>query len=498
MRSRNGLIRLTWTIGSGGALIGGATAVSSISLFIVSVAIGRVAGVTELGRYGLLIAIGSFLGGVIDMGTDRVVTQRLAERAPTWRAALGALVIVKSAVITVGAVAAMVYSQETGVDYGWLVLLQAASITLMSSAQSVAAGLRRLASYAVVRVLFRLIAVALFALLVGVLGHRGQIVEYSITIIAISDLVAVALLAWILLHVEFASTGEAPTPRTVRQAFQDALPLGVSSLAVWVYLKLDTLLLAVFAGLTTVGAYTAAVRLAELLGGLPTALGPVVLAVLARLWNRDESEFRRARDGIVLVSTLVMGVCCLAVFQFASSLIMATYRIAAATPFLQILVWGQLFAIAGVIGNVSLQVTRNANAVAQIAIAVAVLSVPTYAILIPLAGGTGAAGATVGLYAAIIPVGLLVRSSRQTFRPLAVCLAVAIAAACLATAAGATLAYYHSGFLRVGWWMPFVVYALAAAAGVRMIAGRLGGQRSSDSGVPTPDDPEVHAVITPR
>jgi O-antigen/teichoic acid export membrane protein len=495
---RHVLVAHAWTIGSGAALIGGATTVSSISLFIVSVAVGRVAGVTELGRYGLFIAVGSFLGGVVDLGTDRVITQRLAERAPSWRAALSALVIVKATLIAVGAIVALTYSVVTGTDYAWLVLLQAASVTLMLSAQSIAAGLGRLAPYAIVRVLFRLIAVASVAVLVGVFAHRSQIVEYSIGCIAIGDVMAVALLAWVLFRAEFASAGDAPTLSTIRQAFRDALPLGVSSLAVWVYLKLDTVLLALFAGLTTVGAYTAAVRLAELLGGVPTALGPVVLSVLARLWNRDESEFRRARDGIVLISTLVIGICCLAVFQFAPGLISATYRIPASTPYLRLLVWGQLFATVGVIGNVALQISRNANAVAQIAIAVAVLSVPTYGILIPIAGGTGAAAATVALYAAIIPIGLLVRSSRRTFSALTICLAVAVAAATLAAVTSAALAHFHRNGLGIDWWMPFAVYALAAGAGVRMIAGRLVAQQSPDGGLPTSHEPGVHAAIAPR
>jgi O-antigen/teichoic acid export membrane protein len=290
----------------------------------------------------------------------------------------------------------------------------------MLTTQAMAAALDRLPALAIGRIGTRGAALLGFGATVFFFSwSRDALVETAITSIALADIACVFVLGiWSLRPAIARLTRQPVSLVDIRSAIQAGLPLGLSSVAVWLYVKLDTLILAAFVDWTTLGAYTAAVRLAEVLGGIPTALNSAVLPTLARLWSEDQRRFWIMRDTLLAITTTSMGFICLIVFVFAGPIASATYHLANAVPYLQILIWGQVFAACGVICNAALQVNGQNRAVAHISFSVALLSVPVYLALIVGFGGMGAAIGTVALYAAILPIGLLWHSSRATYVPL--------------------------------------------------------------------------------
>jgi O-antigen/teichoic acid export membrane protein len=396
-----------------------ANVVSTLSLFVVSVAVGRLAGAANLGRYGLLVVLGAFFGGVIDFGTDRVLGERLAQRSLNWTAAWWGVVIVKGCALGLGLVIGVLALELDHAAFGVLVAIQAASLTTTLTAQAIAAGLQRLRALAIVRVGSRTTALAGIGAVVAFHADLGSIVVYSIVLVAITDILGVLVLARYVFWPELRKLDSDPwNEASVRAAVRAGLPLGISALAVWLYTKLDTVILAGVTDFATLGVYTAAVRLAELLGGIPTALNSITLATLADLWSKDSRRFRLARDAVLAATTIGMGLACLIMFLLAGPIISATYHLPDVAVYLRPLVWGQLFAASAVICGLSLQVSNRSPAVAHIALALALISIPTYSVLIALFGPLGAAVGTTALYASIIPIGILLPASRDTFVPL--------------------------------------------------------------------------------
>src|SRR5438132_1592062 len=128
----NGLWRSHWLvgismrIGSGAALVFAANVVSTLSLFAVTIAIGRLSGATSLGRYGLIVVLGSFFGGIIDFGTDRVLTERLAQRSPHWPAAWWAVLFFKSLALSIGLIFGVLALRTLDSSSGLLIGIQSA------------------------------------------------------------------------------------------------------------------------------------------------------------------------------------------------------------------------------------------------------------------------------------------------------------------------------------------------------------------------------------
>ncbi len=427
------MVAFSVRVGSGATFVGIGNLVSTLSLFAVSVAVGRLAGAANLGRYGLLVALGSFFGGIVDFGADRVLTERLAQRSPHWIAAWWGVLLVKGCALGLGLVVGLVALEADHAAFALLIAIQGAAVTANLTAQAMAAALNRLPALATVRVVTRLAALAGIGATVALTADVGSLVTYSIVVVSIADLGGVGLLGAIVIRPELRNLERVTLSQAgVLGALRTGLPLGVSSLAVWLYLKLDTVILAGVTDLSTLGVYTAAVRLAELLGGIPTALNSVALTALADLWSKNTRRFRLARDSILVTTTLGMGLICTVVFILSTPIVDATYRLPNASLYLGALVWGQVYAASGVICGVSLQVSKQSPAVAYIAVTVAILGIPTYIVSIAFLGAFGAAVATTALYAAILPIGLLLPASRETFLPLLASTAVLIL--CLVTA----------------------------------------------------------------
>jgi O-antigen/teichoic acid export membrane protein len=370
----------------------------------------------------------------MDVGLDRVLTERLAQRSASWSAAWSGVILLKGSVLLAATLVGVIGVLEMHSSFLLLAAIQAASVTVVLTTQTAAAALGRLPALAVARIGSRLAAMAGIIALVTFRTFDSQfLVDYSIVLVGFADILGAAILGTAVLRAEAAKIERDALSRTgLLIAIGAGLPLGIANLAVWLYTKLDTIILAAVSDLATVGVYTAAVRLAELLGGLPTALNSITLSALAELWSSDTHRFRLARNVVLAATATVMGFLCLLVFLLSEPIVSVTYHIPSAELYLKLMVWGQIFAACSVICGLSLQVSQRSSTTAQIALLLALVSIPTYGVAIAVYGAIGAAAGTTLLYAAIVPIGLLLRASREVY--LAVLIDVAIVTLAIAAA----------------------------------------------------------------
>jgi O-antigen/teichoic acid export membrane protein len=410
-----GLLPVAIRLSAGATLFGLASGVASATLFGLSLLVSWRAGVVDLGRFGLAVAIGSVVGGIIDLGTDRMVTQRIAEKAPSWPAAWRALLMLKVGFFGAATLLAALFWIASSNSLPFLILCYAAATSAWLTVQALASGLSRLGWLAAARVISRVGGFVTFGAFLLSQPHQESASAYALAFVAIWDLGGVVALWFGSMKPGLTRIpGIAADLSGTKRALQEALPLGVSAVATWLYVKLDTIILAWFSDLATLGAYTAAVRLAELLGGFSTALNAVLLPAFARISAKDSKYFQAARDIIIIATALFIGLACLLTYFFADTILAVTYRLPGSAPYLRILIWGQIFGALGAICGAALQIQGLGMAIARIATITAAISLPLYVIFIHFGGATGAAIATVISYGMILPVGLAIPASRRT------------------------------------------------------------------------------------
>lgn len=453
-------------ITGGAAMVGLTNAVSAAALFVVALLVGRTGGAAELGRYGLMFALGSIFGGVVDFGTDRVLSERLAKGSSSWSYAWHAVVALKGTVAIVSISGSLLIWFLKGRPEPFLVITQAAAISSWLTLQAVTSAVNRLPILALARIASRLAGISVLeVLLVGVKsqGSAGA----AILCMSTAD-IAVSLVVWWILwrrtlyRLPFNRFDSTAVIDTVRHA----APLGISSIAVWVYVKSDSLLLAGLVDLATLGTYTAAVRLAELLAGLAVAVNAVTLPALAKLHAESALRFAAARDFVIVSTAVALTTICLVIYLFADPIMALLYRFPDAALYLKIMIWAQIFAGTGAVATSALQVVGLNRLIARLTLTISVFGLVVYTVLIRLAGARGGAWGTLLTYAAILPLGLLLAKSRPTFIPFlrsAILLAPAAALGILlANIVGEGAGFWHQLVALVGF--SCCILALLAAA----------------------------------
>ena len=188
---------------------------------------------------------------------------------------------------------------------------------------------------------------------------------------------------------------------TMRRLFSEAWPLMFASLAIFVYMKIDEVMLRQLAGPAAVGIYAAAAKLSEVWYFLPTALASSVLPALLRARQSDPAEYALRQQQYYDLSAAVAYLLSVPIALVAPWLVRLAYGagFTAAGPILAVHIWSSVFVFLGVargqwLVNEGLQkfylAATCVGAVANIALNL---------VFIPRWGGLGAAWATVVSYA---------------------------------------------------------------------------------------------------
>lgn len=206
--------------------------------------------------------------------------------------------------------------------------------------------------------------------------------------------------------------------RRIRHLLAESWPQMVASLAIFIYMKIDQVMLNQLSGSREVGLYSAAVRLSEIWYFIPLAVTSATFPsiVRARETNRPlyQERIQRLFSLMFVLATLIA----LPVALLAGPAVALLYGsdFTAAAPILSIHIWASLFVFWGTAqepwnlaeGLMRLSLVRT--------IAGAVLNIGLNFLVIPKYGGLGAAWATVVSYAvSAVFANLLAQRTRGIF-----------------------------------------------------------------------------------
>ncbi|MFB9733950.1 oligosaccharide flippase family protein [Streptomyces thermocoprophilus] len=245
--------------------LGVAEILGKVSMLVLTVGAARMLGVVDFGAFSYALAIGTLAAVVPQWGYDITVIQRASARPDRLRSLLAGLLAMRTLLIVlVFAVIAGLWgrtslSGDQGTAAGLLIVAAVLMDTYTEAYRAAAAALQRQRVLAVIHLVQRLLTAALALLaLFGGTGLTGLAVAFC------AGTVVGPLLAALLMR----RTGFAPDWRAVSRARLVELNrgtwvIGVASLVLMVLFRVDTLMIAWFAGDREVGIYAAVYRLLE-------------------------------------------------------------------------------------------------------------------------------------------------------------------------------------------------------------------------------------------
>ncbi|MEO7412906.1 MAG: flippase [Opitutaceae bacterium] len=188
--------------------------------------------------------------------------------------------------------------------------------------------------------------------------------------------------------------------KMMKKLVGEAWPLIFASLAIFVYMKIDEVMLRHLAGAEAVGMYAAAVRLSEIWYFLPMAAAVSVLPALLRAREQNASAYHTRLQRYFDGSAAVAYALSVPVALLAPWIVRFVYggEFAAAGPILAVHVWSSVFVFLGVARGQWLQTEGLQKFYLAATSAGAVANVALNFVFIPRWGGVGAAWATVVSY----------------------------------------------------------------------------------------------------
>jgi len=186
-------------------------------------------------------------------------------------------------------------------------------------------------------------------------------------------------------------------PGTARALLRLSWPLALSSVAVWLYMRVDQLMIGWMLDEASVGVYSVAVRLAEVWYFVPSVVVSSVFAALLRARESDPVRYR-ARVQALFTGLVLLGyVAAIAISLGARPVVLLLYGEAyeAAWPSLAVLAWAGVFVALGVAREAWLVAEGLTRFSFATTVCGAITNILLNVALIPRLGVVGAAIATV-------------------------------------------------------------------------------------------------------
>ena len=186
-------------------------------------------------------------------------------------------------------------------------------------------------------------------------------------------------------------------PQRVKTLLADSWPLMLSGMAIMVYMRIDQIMLGQLLGDESVGIYTAAVKISEIVYFIPMSIAASAFPAIVEVRKRDEAlYYRRLQRLYDLMVALSLAVALPVTFLsdwMVTLLFGSAYR--AAGPVLAIHIWAGVFVFLGVAGA-KWYIVENLQKISLINTSIgAATNIVLNYVLIPRWGVAGAAWATV-------------------------------------------------------------------------------------------------------
>lgn len=422
------------------------TAIGRLAVLAMTLVLAHRLGPADLGRYGFMVAYLAFFRLLANLGLTPVLAKEFARSGDvaltqTLRIALGLKLALAALAIAAASLVIMVVSDDP--------LLVATTVLASFSLAGVMSEL--FAAYFQSRERMEIVigGEALQLLLTGLLGiflllQGGGLlgVAFAMLVGNLAQLVALGLLASRDVRVGFALNIAA-----TRRLLRDALPVAAMAAFSIVNLRVDLLLLFALRPAEQVGAYTAAVRIAEIVVLLSIAFTASIFPRLSQLHSQDGDRFMRMQELgtkyllVIIVPIAIAGV------VLAKDVMLFVYGDAyrsSAVAF-AVLMAAELFLFLEIFNTYVLIASDRQRFASVFTVVGGVANIVANLALIPAFGIEGAAMASLISYASYFviqglwPATRLLTSSmiRQSVRPVVASLAMAVTAAVLEPSAPA-------------------------------------------------------------
>jgi O-antigen/teichoic acid export membrane protein len=382
--------------------------------FVATVSIARYLPVETFGRYVLVLATIELFRQVADFGIDYIAVRRLARDpgAGVLRPALR----LKLAMSLVAVACAEVFALAMGYGPQFMGYLALASLALLFSATASTLA----TSFQATLSMRRLVPVNATAnLLMLALVWAGILFHVSVAgfllAAALAEAYGLALTFLLLRRAGHRAQRVAPVWVPARGLLAEAAPLGLASVLVMMYFRLDTIVLSKVAGETEVGRYGAIFRLTEgslaLAAGLAATFLPLLSTYLANPDSRQRGLelYERGFNVLLASSVLLASTITLLAGPIMRLLYGAPY--ADAAPGLAVLIWSTVFMSLNMMQTSAFVALGRQRALFGVTIVNLLINVALIVTLIPRFGLLGACAATVVTEAAntLIQSALLAR-----------------------------------------------------------------------------------------
>lgn len=204
-----------------------------------------------------------------------------------------------------------------------------------------------------------------------------------------------------------------------RDLLRSSWPLALSGLAVWVYMRIDQLMLGSMIGDEAVGVYSVAVRLSEMWYFIPTIIVNSVFPAVVEAKQVDERLYRERTQRLFNLMTLIAYAVAIPVSLLSGWIVNLLYgpQFADAAPMLTILVWAGLFVALGVAREAWVVTEGIVHFSFATTLIGALVNIILNLIWIPLYGGLAASVATLAAqFVAVSLATLIYPRTRPIFR----------------------------------------------------------------------------------
>jgi len=374
-----------------------ATTLNKVIAFAAFYVIARLTGPTITGVYFYGVSVTSVFVILSDLGMTPVLIRAVAGKREDAAQLFGAAFRLKAILAPVAILAALAYGVLNGVDQTTMATIGVACLVMTADTF-------HLALYGALRGRQNL-KIEAVGMLVGQILTTCAAISAAIFRLGPPGLAAALLLGslwnvfWALLNTRQLQVKVLrPGRADYRHLMHEAIPFGISGVAVKVYSYVDSLLIHAYQGATTVGLYSVAYKMTYALQFLPLTFSAALYPALANAWaNKDHDALKRSFVESMRFLAAVGFMFTAALSALAPRLITTFYGakyLGSIAP-LEILPWVLLPIFMDFPVGSLLNATHRAHLKTSAMVGTMVVNVILNVILVPSMGPTGAAWAGV-------------------------------------------------------------------------------------------------------
>jgi O-antigen/teichoic acid export membrane protein len=205
---------------------------------------------------------------------------------------------------------------------------------------------------------------------------------------------------------------------SMRILLKDSWSIMLSGLSIWLYMRLDQVMIGAILGDSEVGHYAAAIRLSEAVYFIPTIITATLFPTLIQTKNIDSVKYNKLCEKLFTIITIIGIIISLIYYILSEAVVNLLYGLEykKTAEILSVQTWTAIFVYWGIFSNNWYIIENKQISLLYRTLLGAVINIILNYILIPIYGGVGAAWATLVAQAvSSLLFDLLARETRGLF-----------------------------------------------------------------------------------